>query len=326
MHVKLSLFTFLIVLSLMLGSTSKLPAQNGNGSPPDPVLELPVRFHLLSDITMEKAGVEMGMWVTAEDVTDHIVPEMNRIWEPAGIRWVVESILIEESADIANKQDVIERIQESDRSTSTLVSEIRSLFPADATHQAILNLHLFPFIGGTRQGFAATGGGWESGIPNDGGNIAYVGVWTDKPSGGRNPPRQFPLTEALPFSIGSIARTCAHEVGHNLRLGHPNTNTQTVFNRLMGGIRDGYDLIEDEIDSSRSVAMNRLAAIERYNVLFPPTLLGDVSLDGVVDFFDIQPFIDVLLGDAYLTEADIDQNAVVDFFDIQPFIDILLAP
>ena len=60
MHVKLPLFTFFIVLSLMLGSVSKLPADDGNGLE---CLELPVRFHLLSDITMEKAGVEMGMWV-----------------------------------------------------------------------------------------------------------------------------------------------------------------------------------------------------------------------------------------------------------------------
>ena len=194
MHIKLPLFMLCIVLPLMFCNGSKLPADDGNGLP---CLELPVRFHLLSDITMEKAGVEMGMWVTAEDVTDHIVPEMNRIWEPAGIRWVVERILIEESADIANKQAVIESIQESDRSTSTLVSEIQSLYPADTRHQAILNVHLFPFIGGTRQGFAATGGGWESGIPNDGGNIAYVGVWTDKPSGGRNPPPTVPFDRSV---------------------------------------------------------------------------------------------------------------------------------
>ena len=289
MHVKLPLFMFFIVLSLMLGNVSKLPADDGSGLP-CPMLELPVRFHLLSDITMEKAGVEMGMWVTAEDVTDHIVPEMNRIWEPAGIRWVVESILIEESADIANKQDVIERIQESDRSTSTLVSEVQSLFPADSRHQAIFNIHLLPFIGGTRQGFAATGGGWNSGIPNDGGNIAYVGVWTDKPSGGRNPPQMFPLTEALPFSIGSIARTCAHEVGHNLRLAHPDRSTQVVFNRLMGGTRDGYDLIEDEIVSSRAVAMNRLDAIARRDILFPPVLLGDADGNGIIDNRDISAF------------------------------------
>lgn len=54
------------------------------------------------------------------------------------------------------------------------------------------------------------------------------------------------------------------------------------------------------------------------------TLLGDVNTDGEVDFFDIQPFIDVLsTPDGFQIEADIDQNGLVNFFDIQPFIDLL---
>ena len=55
----------------------------------------------------------------------------------------------------------------------------------------------------------------------------------------------------------------------------------------------------------------------------PPCLLGDVNLDGVVDFFDIQPFIDVLSMQGFQCEADVDGNMMVDFFDIQPFINIL---
>ena len=39
-----------------------------------------------------------------QHVTNNIVPEMNRIWAPAGIEWVVESILLVDSADIPNKQ------------------------------------------------------------------------------------------------------------------------------------------------------------------------------------------------------------------------------
>ncbi len=51
---------------------------------------------------------------------------------------------------------------------------------------------------------------------------------------------------------------------------------------------------------------------------------GDVDLSGTVDFFDIQPFIDVLsTPDGFQDEADADCNGVVNFFDIQPFIDIL---
>ena len=52
-------------------------------------------------------------------------------------------------------------------------------------------------------------------------------------------------------------------------------------------------------------------------------MLGDVNMDGVVDFFDIQPFIDLLANQAFQCEGDIDGNMMVDFFDIQPFINIL---
>ena len=50
---------------------------------------------------------------------------------------------------------------------------------------------------------------------------------------------------------------------------------------------------------------------------------GDVDRNGVVDFFDIQPFIDVLSAGGDQAEADADCNGDVDFFDIQPFINIL---
>lgn len=54
-----------------------------------------------------------------------------------------------------------------------------------------------------------------------------------------------------------------------------------------------------------------------------PIVKGDVNLDGTVDFFDIQPFIDALSGATNQPEADVDCNGMVEFFDIQPFIDIL---
>ena len=53
------------------------------------------------------------------------------------------------------------------------------------------------------------------------------------------------------------------------------------------------------------------------------TLKGDVDLNGVIDFFDIQPFIDALADGTNQPEADIDCSGTVDFFDIQPFIDAL---
>lgn len=53
------------------------------------------------------------------------------------------------------------------------------------------------------------------------------------------------------------------------------------------------------------------------------TLLGDVDMNGVVNFLDISPFINVLSNNGFQTEADIDLNGVVNFLDIQPFINIL---
>jgi len=52
-------------------------------------------------------------------------------------------------------------------------------------------------------------------------------------------------------------------------------------------------------------------------------LLGDVNLDGMVTFADIQPFIDILATQGFQFEADINGDGLVTFADIQPFIDIL---
>jgi len=54
-----------------------------------------------------------------------------------------------------------------------------------------------------------------------------------------------------------------------------------------------------------------------------PVMLGDVNLDGVVDFLDIAPFIEVLSSNGFQAEADIDLNLTVDFLDITPFINLL---
>ena len=51
--------------------------------------------------------------------------------------------------------------------------------------------------------------------------------------------------------------------------------------------------------------------------------LGDVNLNGTVDFSDISPFIAVLINGEYQAEADCDENGIVGFPDISPFIAIL---
>ena len=53
-------------------------------------------------------------------------------------------------------------------------------------------------------------------------------------------------------------------------------------------------------------------------------ILGDVDMNGTVDFLDIPPFIAILQDGGFKAEADTDQNGVVDFQDISSFIAILL--
>ena len=54
-------------------------------------------------------------------------------------------------------------------------------------------------------------------------------------------------------------------------------------------------------------------------------ILGDVDMNGVVDFLDIPAFIAVLQAGAFKAEADADQDEVVNFLDIPAFIAILVA-
>jgi len=60
-------------------------------------------------------------------------------------------------------------------------------------------------------------------------------------------------------------------------------------------------------------------------VVPPAVLLGDVDLDGDVDFADIPAFIAVLQAGTFQVEADIDQSGMVSFADIPLFIEVLMA-
>jgi hypothetical protein len=54
----------------------------------------------------------------------------------------------------------------------------------------------------------------------------------------------------------------------------------------------------------------------------------DANCDGVVDAFDIEPFINVLLGGMGCASCtgDVNGDGVIDAFDIEPFINCLVGP
>lgn len=51
--------------------------------------------------------------------------------------------------------------------------------------------------------------------------------------------------------------------------------------------------------------------------------LGDVNRDGMVNFFDISPFISLLSSGTFQVEADANEDGLVNFFDINSFIGLL---
>ena len=213
------------------------------------IIKLPIRFHILHGVTVEKKGVNMNMWIKDSHIHDTIMPELNRIWKPAKIEWYVESIAEEIISEVSDEQNkAINLISNSKRdqngkSDPRRIPLIYDFFDEKKNKSDSYNIYLFPYIGETSQGNAK------------GRNRAIVGVWTDKPSRGTRLPIRFQLSEKLPFKIGSIARTCAHELGHNLGLRHPDKSKQKITGRLMGGRRHGYLLTDPEIVTARKYAM-----------------------------------------------------------------------
>ena len=90
-----------------------------------------------------------------------------------------------------------------------------------------------------------------------------------------------------------------------------------------GMIEDGGGMFMDDI----RIYNRPLDALAAAALATPagddPPLLGDVDMDGDVDFLDIPFFIDVITNGGDQAEADIDGSGVVDFLDIPLFVNIL---
>ena len=86
---------------------------------------------------------------------------------------------------------------------------------------------------------------------------------------------------------------------------------------------DGVRYVRATLDGSNSqVDFNNMGFTGILTEL-EPLLLGDVNTDGIVNFFDIEPFISLLSTETFQIEADMNQNGIVSFSDISPFIEAL---
>ncbi len=212
------------------------------------MITLPIRFHLTQGAKMTVKGQVMETWVQPADLTGPVLAEVNRIWKPAGIQFVVERAQVEALLKPTHFAELIQIVENSKRGEEEVAGSGRTaaigkLLDPVQRHPSAMNVYLLPYIGATYQGYA-----------NLGGNQAVIGVWTDKASRAEKPPVKALLVEPEPMKVGSLARTIAHELGHNLGLVHPDKAEVSKVGRLMGGGKQGYALTEEEIAKARKTA------------------------------------------------------------------------
>ena len=44
-------------------------------------LIIPIRFHIVSNLSLTQKGVRMESWVTKDNIKQTIIPELNHIWD-----------------------------------------------------------------------------------------------------------------------------------------------------------------------------------------------------------------------------------------------------
>lgn len=220
----------------------------------DELLTLPIRFHITHGAVMMLKEQKMEVWIKPEDLQGPVLTEVNRIWKQANIQFVIERIQDEPLLSPPNRDHLLRSVENANRSDDesagpTLTANINKLLDPAERHPTAHNIYLLPFIGSTSQGYAKLGG-----------NHIVVGVWTDKPSKGEEAPVKTLLVEPEPMKVGSLARTIAHELGHNLGLNHPPKSVLGTIGRLMGGKVQGYELTSEEIVKARTIAKRNLDA------------------------------------------------------------------
>nr|WP_309694689.1 hypothetical protein [Armatimonas sp.] len=209
-----------------------------------PLLQIPVHFHLVADLLMVKREVAMTPWLTPEQLAKTVLPEVNRIWSVAQIEWKLSGVSpattrSEGRAEVTAY--VLNAVRDSEgHSDPERVKKLLSLFALEKNDPKVaVNVYVVPYLGGTSQGHALPGR-----------KLVLLGQWTDKPSRGKRPPEKCLLIENGPFRQGSFSRTVAHELGHVLGLKHPEPGAPP-FHRLMGGNDPGNDLTDDEKNTAR---------------------------------------------------------------------------
>lgn len=226
-----------IFARLALPISAWLVAATAGFAKDEPVYTVPVRVHLVTGAEFTAAdGTKIDLWLTPDEFTKEVLPEMNRIWSAAGLQWRVMSVDFEAAAKGPAASAGMAEIRKQAKEAGPAVRAVLPR-PAGGTRD-VIDLYLLPSIGAA------------NGIAFPQNHVATVGIWRQP---GKRPYHRAPLVLTEPPYV-SVAKTCAHELGHNLGLKHPDAS---VKNRLMVA-GPGLELTPEEIATARREA-KRLA-------------------------------------------------------------------
>ncbi len=240
-----SLFCCLFLISIFCSS---LTAEEN-------IIKVPLTFHIINDLKIPKGSVPLKSWLSEEDLKVHVLPEINRIWKPANIEFVLDQVKQSSALNPSNKQQITGYIanavrDESGNSDPQRIELLSQLIDFSHENPHTLNIYFVPYLGEASQGHA------KRKLKR-----AFIGQWSDKESKGKYLPERFQLIEKGTFRSGSMARTVAHEIGHLLGLAHPDKQNQKEFNQLMGGKKPGYTLGKEDIKRARKHAQKLFTAV-----------------------------------------------------------------
>lgn len=212
------------------------------------IINIPVRFHIVTDLEIKKDRLSLDTWITERDIKTSVLPEINRIWASANIQFSLDSIITSPYLKVPDQHSIKQFIANAHRnedgeSDPERIKQLSKLINFQHENANSLNIFFVPYLGEASQGNA------KRKLQR-----AFIAQWTDKPSKGKRAPERFQLIEHGSFKEGSLSRTTAHEIGHLLGLKHPDKKTQTSFNLLMGGKNAGYSFTEEEIKQARKNA------------------------------------------------------------------------
>ncbi len=233
------------------------------------ILEVPLKIHLLTEMPMQIRNASgdgfcedcelMDSWITQDQISNEIMPEVNRIYEQANIHWDIQEFIVEPAAQ-RSYAEAADWLSLSDRSSDNAerISKYFDLIPASTVDETMVNLYFVTFIGNTRQGrankcsqnlpFGLSDPPFNMSDPSRACSLTINGQWSNKYLPDGAPPEKRVLF--APEGTPSLAMTVAHELGHTLDLSHPDSGEIN----LMQGATSGHNLTDEQISEAREFA------------------------------------------------------------------------